>query len=109
MPVLAALPEADAATFAVLNQWGGVANGEHIGAVATAGFLIAMAPLPGGRISHILAQTSAALMILGAGEGLLLAMGTYDNLLGLAAMTGFMGFSGWLVLAGVGLMRRPVP
>ena len=108
VPVLAALPEADAATFAVLNQWGGVAIGEHIGALATAGCLLAMAPLVAGRIAAALARGSAALMILGAGEGLLLAIGQDGSLLGLAAMVGFLGFSGWLVLAGVSLLRRPV-
>lgn len=107
VPALAALPQADAATFSVLNQWGGVAIGEHIGALATAGFLIAMAPLVGGRIAAALARSSAAVMVLGAGEGLLLATGKDGSLLGLAAMLGFLGFSGWLVLVGAALVRRP--
>lgn len=107
VPALAALPQADAATFAVLNQWGGVAIGEHIGALATAGFLIAMAPLAGGRIAAALARLSAALMIFGAGEGLMLATRHDGSLFGLAAMVGFLGFSGWLVLVGVSLLRRP--
>ena len=29
------------------------------------------------------------------------------RLFGLAAMVGFLGFSGWLVLVGAGLLRRP--
>ena len=107
VPALAALPQADAATFAVLNQWGGVAIGEHIGALATAGFLIAMAPLVTGRIAAALARSSAALMVLGAGEGLLLALGRDGAAFGLAAMLGFLGFSGWLVLVGAALVRRP--
>ena len=109
VPALAALPHADAAAFTLLNQWDGVAIGEHIGALATAGLMIVMAPLLGGPIARLLARSSAALMILGAGEGLMLAIGKDGSLLGLAAMSGFLGFSGWLVLTGVGLMRRPVP
>lgn len=44
-----------------------------------------------------------------SGPGSIPAIGTDGSLSGLAATTGFLGFSGWLVLAGVGLMRRPVP
>lgn len=109
VPVLAAMPQPDAAAFALLNQWGGVAIGEHMGALATAGFLIALPHAGKGWIAgakRVLALGAAALMVIGTGEGLALVTGHDGQLLALASMVGFLGFSLWLIWAGADLLIR---
>ena len=78
VPMLAEADGDREAGFLILNQWGGVAIGEHLGYLLTAGFLVTMAladRADGSRIRPTLAVTSAALIAIGAGEGLALVVG----------------------------------
>ena len=96
--------------FIVLNQWGGVAIGEHLGFLLTAGFLTAMAiadRAEGSLIRPGLALTSAAFILLGAGEGLALVVGGPAQVLAAASVAGYLGFSGWLVIAGLAAILGP--
>ncbi len=93
--------------FAILNQWGGVAIGEHLGYMLTAFFLLAMAladRAEGSLIRPVIAVTSAAFILIGAGEGLALVLGGPAETLSAASVAGYLGFSVWLVVAGVALM-----
>lgn len=93
--------------FIVLNQWGGVAIGEHLGFLLTAGFLAAMAladRADGSLVRPALALTSAALIVAGAGEGIALVVGGPAQVLPAASVAGYLGFSAWLVLSGLALI-----
>jgi hypothetical protein len=104
VPALASLDAGQAQTaFVILNQWGGVAIGEHIGQLLTAGFLAAMAFLTiadGARVRPVLALVSAVAIVMGSGEGLALALGRDPGILSLAAVAGYLGLSLWLVAEG---------
>lgn len=105
VPALAANGPADQIAFVALHQWGGVGIGEHLGFLFTAGFLLTMAALDRARWSGRVAVLSAGLMVLGAAEGPVTAMGGTGTPLGLAAVAGYLGLSAWLVLTGVRLVR----
>jgi hypothetical protein len=96
--------------FIVLNQWGGVAIGEHLGFLLTAGFLAAMALADrpeGSLVRPALALISAALIIAGAGEGVALVVGGPAQVFAAAAVAGYLGFSAWLILSGLALFAGP--
>jgi hypothetical protein len=104
------LAEADGnreVAFLILNQWGGVAIGEHLGYLLTAGFLVAMTiadRADGSLIRPALAVTSAALILVGAGEGLALVIGGPAEVLSAASVAGYLGFSAWLIIAGLAMI-----
>jgi hypothetical protein len=103
VPMLAQLGDGREAAFLILNQWGGVGVGEHLGYLLTAGFLAAMAIAElgeGARIRPAVALVSAAAMVAGSWEGVALALGTDGSLFGLAAVVGYLGLSAWLVMEG---------
>jgi hypothetical protein len=107
VPMLAEAEGNREAAFLILNQWGGVAIGEHLGYLLTAGFLVAMAiadRADGLLIRPALAVTSAALITVGAGEGLALVIGGPAEVLSAASVAGYLGLSAWLVMAGLALM-----
>ncbi len=97
--------------FDLLNQYGGVAIGEHIGQLLTALFILMLACLQWSERSRIVAGLGflAALAIaLGTGEGLALALGKSGEMFSLATIAGFLGFTLWLIATGLALMRaRP--
>ena len=107
VPMLAQADGDREAGFLILNQWGGVAIGEHLGYLLTAGFLVAMAladRADGSRIRPTLAVTSAALIAIGAGEGLALVIGGPAEVLSAASVAGYLGFSAWLIMAGLAMI-----
>lgn len=106
VPSLAAMGPEGQAAFVALHQWGGVGIGEHLGFLFTAGFLLVMAAVDGARWAGRVAVLSAALMVLGAAEGPVLAMGGNGALFGLAAVAGYLGLSLWLVMTGILLIRQ---
>lgn len=122
VPVLAAL-HADPSTtdvgraaaemgFTLLNQWGGVGIGEHLGQALTI-LWIGMVALSRAGVGGWLNRAEsgfAALAILGIGiglgEGPSLALGRAVPAFGLATILGYMAFTLWLVTIGIILMRR---
>lgn len=119
VPGLAAVhadPSSDAATragaeqaFAVLNLYGGVAIGEHLGQLLTALFVLCLALMQLGegnrRIAGIGSITAATLTV-GAGEGLALALGHPGDLFSFFTIGGFLGLTVWLIATGLLLLRR---
>lgn len=94
--------------FDLLNAWGGVAIGEHIGQLLTAAFVLQVAMLQAGegrRIAAPIGFLSGVLLIAGSGEGLALAVGAPGELFSLTTIAGFVGLTLWLIATGVGLIR----
>lgn len=106
-----ATPEVQAAAahaFAVLNQYGGVAIGEHIGQHFTALFIAFVAALQWGerrRISAVIGFIAAIAIVIGAGEGVALALGYPGDVFSLITIVGFAGLTLWLIATGLGLIR----
>lgn len=102
------------ATFDMLNNWGGVAIGEHLGQILTVTFVVAIAASqlawkPRLDLATGLAGLMAALMItIGLGEGIALATGTDPGMLGLFTIIGYVAFTLWLILTGASLLRGTV-
>jgi hypothetical protein len=108
VPLLASATGDPETAFLVLNQWGGVAIGEHMGYLMTAGFLVSMAlaeRAEGARLRPLLGAVSAALILVGAGEGLALILGRNAEVFAAASVAGYLGFSAWLAISGVVLIR----
>lgn len=122
IPALASLhadPATDTATrvsletaFTLLNGWGGVAIGEHLGQILTIAWVI-LATWQALSIRQRLAMPAAVFGILavagigiGLGEGLSIAFGHDAPLLSLATVAGYVAFSLWLVITGAGLLAH---
>lgn len=112
-------PATDAATraalamgFDLLNRWGGVAVGEHLGQMLTVVWVALAATqawtgrLPLSRVAVVPAALAVAGITLGLGEGLALALGHEAPVLGLLAVAGFLALSLWLVVLGAGLVAH---
>jgi hypothetical protein len=96
-------------TFEMLGQALGVGVGEHIGQLLTALFIALAAGLQWGErqpISAGIGFLAAATMMIGTGEGLVLAMGQAGDAFAMATIAGFLGMTAWLIASGVGLLRR---
>ncbi|MBX3510395.1 MAG: DUF4386 family protein [Hyphomonadaceae bacterium] len=96
--------------FAILNQYGGVAIGEHLGQLLTAMFILMLALAQWAeraRISAALGFIAALAIAIGTGEGVALALGASGEVFSLATIGGFMGFTLWLIATGIGLLRAP--
>jgi hypothetical protein len=94
--------------FAVLNQYGGVAIGEHLGQLLTAAFaclLSAMQWTEARKVTAVAGFATAGAIAVGTGEGLAIALGHSGETFGLITIGGFLGLTVWLILTGLGLMR----
>ncbi|WDA39643.1 DUF4386 family protein [Erythrobacter sp. BLCC-B19] len=94
--------------FAVIHAYGGVAIGEHLGQLLTALFVALMAIIQwreGHRTVATLGLLTAPLLMLGTGEGLMLALGRNGDTLALLTIAGFLGLTVWLIATGLGLLR----
>jgi hypothetical protein len=106
-----ASPEAKAsaeAAFAVLNQYGGVAIGEHLGQWLLALFVLCLSLLQWRerrRVSAVLGLLTFAALLVGTGEGLAIALNYPGDLFGLVTIGGFLGLTVWLIATGIGLIR----
>ncbi|MBI1251463.1 MAG: DUF4386 family protein [Alphaproteobacteria bacterium] len=95
-------------TFAVLNAYGGVAIGEHLGQLLTALFVAQLAALQGFErrfVAAALGLLTATAIAAGTGEALALALGRSGDLFSLFTIAGFAGLALWLIATGVGLLR----
>jgi hypothetical protein len=95
-------------TFDLINQYGGVAIGEHLGQLLTALFVLQLGVLQwreGSRLSARLGIATAVAIVMGTNEGLAIALGLSGELFVLATIAGFLGLTAWLIAAGIGLMR----
>ena len=109
----AASPEAKAAAeraFEVLNLYGGVAIGEHMGQLLTALFVILFALIQWREAHKISAMTgfvTAATIVLGTQEGVAIALGQSGELFSIATIIGYLGLTLWLIQTGMTHLRRP--
>jgi hypothetical protein len=104
-PATGAAARADLETaFALLNGWGGVAIGEHLGQILTLAWVALAAVQAAGsgqrfsRTATALAALAVAGIGIGLGEGLSLALGREAPLLAMATVAGYLAFSLWLVV-----------
>jgi hypothetical protein len=97
--------------FDLLNAFGGVAIGEHIGQLLTALFVALLATLQwteGRRSTAGIGFVAAMAIMLGTGEGLSMALGGSGAIFSVATIAGFLGLTAWLIATGIGLARiRP--
>jgi hypothetical protein len=112
----AASPESRMASersFDLLNQFGGVAIGEHIGQLLTALFVVMLAALQWEerkRITGGIGFAAALAIVVGTGEGLSIAFGQSGEMFSLATIAGFLALTAWLIATGIGLARSlPAP
>ena len=95
--------------FALLNQYGGVAIGEHLGQLLTALFVVLLSRLQwleGRKITALTGYATALAVAVGTSEGVAIALDQSGEVFGLATIVGFLGLTVWLVLTGFGLLRR---
>lgn len=95
--------------FELLNAYGGVAIGEHLGQVLTAMFVATLATLQWrerAKMTAIGGFVTALALVVGTNEGLAMALGESGDAFALATIGGFLGLTVWLIATGVGLLRR---
>jgi hypothetical protein len=96
--------------FAILNQYGGVAVGEHLGQLLTALFVVFLGCLQwseGRKPTATVGWLTAAAIAVGTTEGVAMALGRSGEAFSWATIGGFLGLTVWLVLTGFGLMCGP--
>lgn len=94
--------------FDLINAYGGVAIGEHLGQLLTALFVGLVGVLQWAeakRVSASIGFAAALAIVLGAGEGIALALDRSGEIFSLAAIVGYLGLTLWLIATGLGLMR----
>jgi hypothetical protein len=95
-------------TFTVLNLYGGVAIGEHLGQLLTALFVLLLSLVQRSersRITAILGLVTAAAITVGTTEGLAIALGQPGDVFSLATIAGFLGLTVWLIATGLTHLR----
>lgn len=94
--------------FAMLNGYGGVAIGEHLGQWMTALFVALLATVQWRErrlVTACLGVATAVAIAIGTTEGVALAIGASGEAFSLFTIAGFLGLSAWLVAAGLGELR----
>lgn len=105
----AATAQAAVGAFNLINAYGGVAIGEHLGQLLTAMFagLLGLVQLrEGNRITASLGLAAMSMLAVGTGEGLMLVFGKDGGLFALATIAGFLALTVWLISTGTLLLRR---
>jgi len=95
-------------TFDLINLYGGVAIGEHLGQLLTALFVVMLSLVQlreGNRVTAGIGFVTAAAIALGTGEGLAIALGQPGDLFSLFTIVGFLGLTVWLIATGVAMLR----
>lgn len=93
--------------FDILNGWGGIAIGEHLGQWLLVFFVLALSAIQwrqGRRLSGGAGLVTAVLIGIGTTEGVAMALGRDGSLFSLFTIAGFLGLSAWLILTGLGLI-----
>jgi hypothetical protein len=109
----ASTPEAKRAaaqTFDLINQYGGVAIGEHLGQLLTALFVVLLARMQwseGKRVTAGIGIATAITIAIGTSEGLAIALGQSGEAFSFATIAGFLGLTLWLIATGINLLRGP--
>lgn len=96
--------------FDILNTWGGVAIGEHLGQLLLVFFVLALSVLQwrqGRRLTGGIGFATAITIAIGTTEGLAIALGQNGELFSLFTIAGFLGLSLWLILIGLRLLWPP--
>jgi hypothetical protein len=92
--------------FNILNSYGGVAIGEHLGQWLLVFFALALSVIQwrqGLRIVGAAGIMTAAAIAVGTTEGLAIALGRNGGVFSLFTIAGFLGLTLWLILTGLGL------
>lgn len=95
--------------FELLNLYGGVAIGEHLGQWLTALFVGALARLQwgeGAQITGVLGGLTALVLAIGTTEGLAVAMGRNGDVFAMATIVGFLLLTVWLIASGLQRLRN---
>jgi len=95
-------------TFDLINQYGGVAIGEHLGQLLTALFVLLLSAVQWREARRVSATTgfvTAAAIVVGTNEGVAIALGRSGEAFAIATIVGFLGLAMWLIATGVGLLR----
>jgi Domain of unknown function (DUF4386) len=96
--------------FALLNQWGGVGIGEHLGQILTViwlGLVALSRRQTAGmrqRAETVLALLAVAGIGVGLAEGPAMALGVALPGIGMVTVAGYLAFSLWLIVLGLGLL-----
>jgi hypothetical protein len=91
--------------FDILNAWGGVAIGEHLGQWLLVFFILALSAIQWrqrARVTGGLGFATAILTGIGTTEGIALALSRDADVFSLFTIAGFLGLSAWLILIGLG-------
>ncbi len=95
-------------SFRLINLYGGVAIGEHLGQILTALFVLSLSLLQyreGSRVTAIIGFVAAAAIAVGTNEGLAIALGRSGDAFGLVTIAGFLTLTAWLISTGVVMLR----
>lgn len=95
--------------FDLLNAYGGVAIGEHLGQGLTALFAATLAALQraeGANATALTGFATAATLAIGTTEGLAIALGHSGAAFSAFTIAGFLGLTLWLLLTGRNALRR---
>jgi hypothetical protein len=90
--------------FDILNAYGGMAIGEHLGQWLLVFFTLGLSTLQwrqGLRISGGAGFFAAVTIAIGTTEGLAIALGRDGEVFSLFTIAGFLGLTVWLILAGL--------
>lgn len=94
--------------FTVLNLYGGVAIGEHLGQLLTALFVVMLSLLQLGeqrRITALIGLATAGAIAIGTTEGIAIALGQSGEVFSYFTIAGFLGLTVWLIATGIGMLR----
>lgn len=101
----AAARAAAEASFDILNTYGGVAIGEHLGQWLLVFFVLALSSLQWRQGYRIVGGTGFATAItiaIGTSEGLAIALGRNGEIFSLFTIAGFLALTVWLILTSLG-------
>lgn len=108
----AAAKAAAVSAFDLMNLFGGVTIGEHIGQALTCFWVLLVVVVQWrakrriDRVAALFGSLTIAGIGLGLGEGLCLALGLDGSSFGLATSVGFMALTLWLLATGTGFILR---